>query len=209
MQDLIIIGGSGFGKEVIWLAQETNQFNVIGVLDDNASPDSKILNIPVLGKVSDASKYTNASFTIAIGNPRVRQKLANKLVDMGITKFANLIHPSVNRSKFIEMGIGNIICAGATLTTDIVFGNHNIININSTVGHDCHIKDFCTVAPLVAISGNVTLSNLVEVGTGAVIRQGLTLESGSMLGMGGVLTKNIEKNQIFIGNPAKIFKSFE
>lgn len=209
MQDLIIIGGSGFGKEVIWLAQETNQFTVIGILDDNALPGSKILNIPVLGKVSDVSKYASASFSIAIGNPRVRQKIANKLLDLGIKNFANLIHPSVSRSKYIEMGIGNIICAGATLTTDIVFGDHNIININSTVGHDCRINNFCTVAPLVAISGNVTLNNLVEVGTGAVIRQGLTLEAGSMLGMGGVLTKNIESNQIFIGNPAKFFKTFE
>ena len=59
---------------------------------------------------------------------------------------------------------------------------------------------------MAAISGNVTLHDLVEVGTGAVIRQGLTLEGGSMLGMGGVLTKNIPEKFIFAGNPAKKLK---
>ena len=84
--------------------------------------------------------------------------------------------------------------------------SYGILNLNVTVGHECDIKDFVTIAPMAAISGNVTLNTLVEVGTGAVIRQGLTLETGSMLGMGGVLTKNIPERFIFAGNPAKKLK---
>ena len=69
------------------------------------------------------------------------------------------------------------------------------------------IEDFVTLAPMVAISGNVYLNKLVEVGTGAAIRQGLKIEQGGMLGMGGILTKDISENSLFVGNPAKKLKS--
>jgi len=89
---------------------------------------------------------------------------------------------------------------------DIVIGDHVILNLNVTVGHDDRIHDFVTVAPMVALSGNVILEDGVEVGTGAAIRQGITMACGSMLGMGGVQTKDSEANTIYIGSPAKPFK---
>ena len=41
MKDLIIIGASGFGREVAWLVERVNKvsetWNLIGFLDDNKS----------------------------------------------------------------------------------------------------------------------------------------------------------------------------
>lgn len=85
-------------------------------------------------------------------------------------------------------------------------GKHVIINLKCTIAHDDVIEDFVTVAPLVAISGNVTLKAGVEVGTGACIRQGVLMGEGSMLGMGSTLTSNTDPNTIFLGSPAKEFK---
>lgn len=208
MRKLIVIGGSGFAKEVIWLAKSVAQHNIVGILDDNAIIGSLVSGIPILGKTSSVENYLECEFVVAIGNPRVRKKIVGDLIAAGVQKFATLIHPSVNKSDLITIGEGTVVCAGATLTVDIKIGKHNIININSTIGHDCVFGDFCTIAPLAAISGNVILKDMVEVGTGAAIRQGLTLEDGAMLGMGAVLTKPIPKNQVFIGNPATFFKSF-
>lgn len=207
MKELVIVGGSGFGKEVIWLAEETKQFQVVGILDDKAPKGSKIFGKEVIGGVDDAVNFKNYHFVIAIGNPRVRKLVHDRLKSSDVVLFPNLIHPSVIYSSSIQMGMGNIICAGTILTTDIHIGNQNIINLNCTIGHDTVIKDYCTIAPIVAISGNVRLENLVEVGTGSSIRQGLIIDEGGVLGMGGVLTKDIGENQIFIGNPAKFFRS--
>ena len=76
----------------------------------------------------------------------------------------------------------------------------------TAVGHDDVIRDYVTVAPMVALSGNVTLEQGVEVGTGAAIRQGINMAEGSMLGMGGILTKETEANTIYVGSPAKPLK---
>lgn len=209
MKKLIVVCAGGFSKEVIWLAKETNKFHVVGVLDDKVAIGTVIYGTTVIGAVDKASEHLDASFVIATGNPRVRKMLANKLQSIGVKNFATLIHPSAVFSDSVKIGEGSIICAGTILTVDINIGRHTIVNINSTVGHDCQIGDFCTIAPIVSISGNVTMGECVEVGTGASIRQGLSLEEGSMLGMGGVLTKPIPANQIFVGNPAQFLKAFQ
>lgn len=207
MKDIIVIGGGGFAKEVIWLANDCNR-KVRGVLDDNVTTHGlELQGAKILGKIDSWTKYvSDCEFVIAIGNPRVRKLVADKMKLLGKPKFTSLIHPSVHFSNTVKISEGSIICAGTILTTDIVLGQHCILNLNVTVGHECEIKDFVTIAPMVAISGNVALNNLVEVGTGAVIRQGLTLKTGSMLGMGGVLTKDIPERFIFAGNPAKKLK---
>ena len=206
MKDLIVIGGGGFAKEVIWLANECNKV-VRGVLDDAVETHGTIIQGSiVLGKVDDWVKYSDCEFIVAIGSPRVRKLVVDKMHALGSPDFTSLVHPSVLYSNTVTYGKGSIICAGSILTADVNLGGHNILNLNVTVGHECSFGDFVTVAPMVAVSGNVVLRDKVEIGTGAVIRQGLTLSSGSMLGMGGVLTKNIPENTIFAGNPARKLK---
>jgi sugar O-acyltransferase (sialic acid O-acetyltransferase NeuD family) len=206
MKELIIIGGGGFAKEVIWLANDCNR-KVRGVLDDDVQThNTQVQGATVLGDISSWVNYKSCEFIIAIGSPRTKRKVLEKMLALGKPNFATLIHPSVRLSNTVNIEEGSIICAGSILTADIKVGKHNILNLNVTVGHECEFADYVTIAPMVAVSGNVKLGCLVEVGTGAVIRQGLELAIGSMLGMGGVLTKNIPERMIFAGNPAKKLK---
>lgn len=204
---LIIIGFSGFAKEVYWLASRLG-VTVAGFLDDNDSVlGASFGTAKVLGKIEDWERYGDCQFIIAIGNPRVRQKIFKKMTGKGCPEFATLIDPAAIASAGdVSVGPGSIICAGTVCTVDIKIGAHVIVNLNGTIGHDVVLDDFVTIAPMVAISGNVHIQSLVEVGTGACIRQGLVLETGSMLGMGSVLTKNVKQNTVFFGNPAKAFK---
>lgn len=206
MKKLIVVGGGGFAKEVIWLAKDCG-YHVYGVLDDNTLVHGKrILDVPILGCVSDWASYSNCEFIVAIGSPRTRKLVVEKMNTLGIPKFATLVHPTVIKSNQVTFDIGCIVCAGMVFTVEITVGKHCIFNINGTVGHETLVGDYVTIAPIVAISGNVNLQNCVEVGTGASIRQGVTLSKGAMLGMGGVLTKNIPENYIYAGNPAKPLK---
>ena len=53
------------------------------------------------------------------------------------------------------------------------------------------------------------LDDLVEVGTNATLREKLVVKEGAMIGMGAVLTKDVEINHVMIGNPAKLLKVIE
>lgn len=210
-QDLVIVGGGGLGREVAWLAQDSgSRWNVIGFLDDAAALQGRTLcSIPVLGAIADWSRHKKAAFVIAIGAPRTRRAVAAKMGLAGSPRFATLVHPSVRKSRFVEIGEGSIIAAGCMLTTQIRIGRHNILDRMVHVGHDCILGDFCTVSPLVPIGGNVTLEEGVWVGAGASIRQGARMGCGSMAGMGAVVTADVERNQLVAGNPARVLKQLE
>ena len=205
--ELIVIGASGFAKEVAWLAEECG-YNLKGFLDDSPKClNTQILNKPVLGSVDHWVDFDGCEFVVGIGAPETRSAVVEKMTVSGKPKFAILIHPNVVKSKHVDIGEGSIICAGSIITTDVKIGSHVVINLNCTVGHDVVFHDFVTIAPMVAISGNVTLEKCVEIGTSASVRQGITVAQNSMLGMGSVLTKDIIPSALYFGVPAKKIKS--
>lgn len=207
-KSLIVIGFGGLGKEVHWLAARLG-VHVRGFLDDNPNLlGAEFCNASVLGTVSDWKAYSECEFIIAIGNPRIRMRIRDKMLQYGVPNFATLVDPSaVVDFTQVSVGEGSLICAGTTCTVEINIGAHVVINPSCSVAHEVVIRDFVTLAPKVAISGNVHIDSLAEIGTGSCIRQGLDLGAGSMLGMGSVLTKNIPESELFFGNPARYIKN--
>jgi sugar O-acyltransferase (sialic acid O-acetyltransferase NeuD family) len=208
MNKIIVIGTGGFAKEIIWLANACGK-NVVGILDEIDNEVGTFAGLPVLGTENDWQKFSDCEFVIAIGSPAIRHKIASFMKKDGDPKFSTLIHPSVVMSDSVKVGEGTMICAGNVITVDIEIGEHCILNINSTVGHDSVINDFVTIAPMVTISGEVCIGRRSEIGTSSCIRQQLNIGSNSMLGMGSTLTKPIPDNSMFFGSPAKFFKTLK
>jgi len=208
---LIIVGGGGFCREVIWLARDcATKWDIVGVLDDNpAMLQQTLCGIKVIGNIADCMNFPDANFVVAVGSPRTRRTIVDRMQLCGDVNFATLIHSSVLKSDFVEIGVGSIITAGCILTTQISLGRHSIVNLGCTIGHDVVAGDFCTLAPKIAVSGNVTFGAGVEVGTGSTIIQGLEIGQGSFVGAGAVVSKNIPPNVLVVGCPARQVKTLE
>lgn len=206
MEKIIVVGAGGFGKEVAWMAKRCG-FEVVGFLDSTPEKqNTKVMGIDVLGPIEKSQQFIDYKFVIAIGNPRARKKIIDQFFYDENFKFAILIDPQAIIGENVSLAEGVIICAGAILTVDIVVGKHSIININCTIGHDVKIKNFVTIAPNASVSGNINLDNCVEIGTNATLREKLIINEGAMVGMGAVVTKDVEKNHVMVGNPAKLLK---
>ena len=205
MNDIYIVGASGFGREVAWLIEELGTWNIAGFIDDNESIQNTIINnIPVIGNTDFLlDMKDNINVVIAIGNPYIREKIVQKLISKETICFPNIIAKDVRISKCVKMGIGNIICTGTILTTNILLGNFNHINLDCTVGHDVVLNDYITVYPSVNISGNVNIDDYSELGTGSKIIQGKTLAKSVVLGAGAVVVKNLEESGTYIGIPVR------
>ncbi|WP_270639887.1 NeuD/PglB/VioB family sugar acetyltransferase [Longibaculum muris] len=205
MNDIYIVGASGFGREVAWLIEELGTWNIAGFIDDNESIQNTIINnIPVIGNTDFLlDMKDNINVVIAIGNPYIREKIVQKLISKETICFPNIIAKDVRISKYVKMGIGNIICTGTILTTNILLGNFNHINLDCTVGHDVVLNDYITVYPSVNISGNVNIDDYSELGTGSKIIQGKTLAKSVVLGAGAVVVKNLEESGTYIGIPVR------
>ena len=54
-----------------------------------------------------------------------------------------------------------------------------------------------------SIAGRVDIGNFVSIGTNATILPDIKIEDGAYIGAGSVVTKNVKKNEIVVGIPAK------
>lgn len=211
MKELVIIGSGGFSKQVIEIVEEMNavgeRYNLIGIIDDNKEAiGSTVLDYEIIGDTDYLKEYSNVNnicAVIAIANDKVRNKISNKLTEV---EWINLIHPKAIVSKYIKMGVGNIICGGVVINPGFTMGNHSHINIGSTFGHDISVADFVTVMPGVRVSGNVFLKSNTMIGTGSTIIQGLTIEENVRLGAGTVVIDKTEPKSLYVGVPAKRIK---
>lgn len=201
---ILISGTGGFSKEVLCILID------LGLIERFAGfiePDSIIkrggvpieqLGYPVLPY--SFVKVEEHCVALAISDSKIREKILSQL-PLNLD-YISLIHPSVIVSKWVEIGRGAIVCAGSILTCDIKIGDFVQINLNTTIGHDCNIGDFFTTAPNVNISGNCFFGNHVYFGTSSSVKQGISICDNVVIGMGAVVTKNINESGIYVGIPA-------
>ncbi len=214
-KDLIIIGASGFGREVAWLVERLNAvtptWNLLGFLDDNEKlKGTDVDGYPVLGTCDEVVAHMNACFVCAIGSARIRKKVIEKITNiLPSIKFATLIDPSVLISKRVTIGDGTIICARTIITVDISIGDHVIINLDCTIGHDAVLENFVTLYPSVNVSGFTRIGEVCEMGTGSQIIQMKKICPGSTIGAGAVVVNDILDKCTAVGIPAKPIKFYD
>ena len=137
---------------------------------------------------------------IAIGEPQVRERIANHYPLLPYTNFKS--NNAIGYS--FEWGIGAIICPAAILTTNVRIGHHVHINLGATIGHDTMIGDYTTIAPGAHISGNVTIGRGCYIGSGVVIREKVSICDNVIIGAGAVVVKDITESGTYTGVPCKI-----
>ena len=207
---LVIIGASGFARELLWTINDINKiekiYDVIGFVDDDESLNGKIIsNTPVLGSIDWYLKNlkNDVSCVIGIGDPKIRKNIA-RILEKNTIDFISLIHPSVIKSDSIEIGKGTVIQAGVILTVDIKLGNHVHVNVNSIIGHDSKIGDFVTINPGSHINGNVVIGESTLVGSGTITKQNISIGKNCILGAGTVVIHDVPDNKMLVGVPGKI-----
>lgn len=210
MKDLYIIGAGGFGREVAWIVERINSikptWNLKGFIDDNETLwGSTEGEYHVFGGCEYLSALEDVYAVCAVGSSNVRKKIIEKLKDTSV-KFATLVDPSVLYSNSVRIGEGAIVCAGTIITVDVNIGDHVIVNLDCTIGHDAVIDDFVTIYPSVNVSGNVLIGECSELGTGTQIIQGKKVISNTIIGAGAIVVKDCIESGTYVGSPAKKIK---
>lgn len=210
MKDLYIIGAGGFGREVAWIVERINSikptWNLKGFIDDNETLwGSTEGEYHVFGGCEYLSALEDVYAVCAVGSSNVRKKIIEKLKDTSV-KFATLVDPSVLYSNSVRIGEGAVVCAGTIITVDVNIGDHVIVNLDCTIGHDAVIDDFVTIYPSVNVSGNVLIGECSELGTGTQIIQGKKVISNTIIGAGAIVVKDCIESGTYVGSPAKKIK---
>ncbi len=212
VKKIAIYGVGGFGREIAWLVESCSSqaiaYEIACFIDDNQAVHGKVINqILVMGIDEARERFPHCLVVGGVGEPKLRQSLMEKAFAAGF-EARTIIHPRVERSKWIEIGEGTVICAGNILTTNISLGKQVQINLDCTIGHDVVMSDYTTLAPGVHVSGCVHFGQRVYVGTGATIINGtqeepIIIGDDSIIGAGACVTKSVPPGLTVVGVPAK------
>ena len=201
---LAIYGPGGFGRELASFARQSR--DVVFISDSQTEIGRRINDIDV-HSLACAKTLPDLEVVIAISDARIRRMIVQKCETENVN-FASLVAPTHQRGDNIFMGAGGIYCGFTSLTSDVTIGRHFHCNIYSYVAHDCVIGDFVTLAPRVCINGNTIIDDDAYIGTGAVLKQGthdrpLRIGKGAVIGMGAVVTRDVEPGAVVVGSPAR------
>jgi len=212
MKDIIILGTGGNSIDIADTIEDINddkrQYNLIGFFDDNPElVNREVDTYPVLGSLSkeSAEKFKSAFFINGIGSPKtyVRKKEIISKLQVPLSRFVNIIHPSSIVSRRAQLGCGIAILQNCTVNVYAKICNHVIMLCNSAVEHHAVVGDYCCICGGVIIAGNVRIEESCYLATGVILRDGIAIGSGTLVGMGSVVVNDIDKNQTVIGVPAK------
>jgi acetyltransferase EpsM len=200
-------GAGGHGKVIIDALLAAGNWEVVGVLDDDAAiADRDILGIPLLsstGRLAElARKYDFSGVAIGIGDNYIREKKFREVRAARLST-VNIIHPSAHVSRFVRLGEGVTILAGATINPGTVIEDNVCVNTAASVDHDNRLERSCHVFPNATLAGNVRVGPFAYVGSGAVLTPGVMIDKFSYVGAGAVVLKDVPEGVIVAGVPAK------
>jgi sugar O-acyltransferase (sialic acid O-acetyltransferase NeuD family) len=189
-----VVGCGGFCREVL--------SNIEGNPDLPAFVDPEY----ILEGLKDIRNFNETIYDtiVLIGDSNIRKKMIKLLPPH--TRYYSLIDDSVYIHDSVSVGDGSVLCPGVKITCNISIGKHSILNLNTTVGHDCIIGDYFSAMPSVSISGSCHIGNNVYIGTNACIREDVSICDYVLIGMGSVVLKDINEPGVYVGNPLRKIK---
>jgi sugar O-acyltransferase (sialic acid O-acetyltransferase NeuD family) len=215
MQKVVIVGAGGHGREVLdvfeALNEEASQYEVLGFIVETGfgTPGELVNGRPIMGDFDWLERHTREVEVICgVGAPELRRRLAQRGAAVG-ARFCSVVHPSVVRTRWIEVGAGVLIAAGCVLTNQIRIGNHVHVNVGCTIAHDGMLEDFATLAPGVHVCGNVTLEEGCYIGSGANIVERRRIGAWAVVGAGSTIIEDVPPNTTVVGVPGRVAKTRE
>lgn len=141
-----------------------------------------------------------------------------------------------NKIFSIRCSLDSIKFSNIEVQEHSIIDSRSSIGANSYIGHNCcitrsEIGSFCSIANMVSIgngehdinkistsslfyedpyndltAGETKLGNDVWVGVGAIIRRGVTIGNGAVVGANSFVNRDIPPYAVVAGSPAKIIK---
>lgn len=204
---LILIGGGGHCKACIDVIEQSGNFEISGILDQEELIGQSVLGYSILGSDSDVPQYVGLgySFLITIGqikSVQIRKSIFKYLVDCK-ADMATVISPLAYVSKHAKVGAGTIVMHNVTVNAGARIGINCILNTGCDIEHDAVIGDYVHVSTLAVVNGNCEIGDEVFIGSNTTISSQISVLKNTTLGAGTVVVKDIKERGVYAGNPAK------
>ena len=146
-------------------------------------------------------------FVTCIGNDfgMARYFISKKLESKKIKPLSIICKSSyVNDEKLLGKGVQ--IFPNAVVQSKAKVGDYSILNTGAILEHDSICGNGVHIMPGAVIGGNAVIDDYASIGLNATVLPKVKIGEGAIIGAGSVVTKDVKKNQVVVGNPTKLLK---
>lgn len=206
----LVVGAAGFAQEVAWSLREQLRMRGEGFeflfFDDNIEPGRLPSGLgDVVGGLDMIGEHVGdgeVRLVLGVGLPRTKAQTVARLAGLELP-WATVVHPSAIIGPNVSLGEGSYVGAGAILTVNARVGQFATINLHCQVAHDDVLGNYVTLHPDVHLSGNVTIGEGCELGTGSIVIPGVTVGEWAVIGAGAVAVRTLPGGETYVGLPAR------
>ena len=179
-EKIVLIGGGGHCHSVIDVIEQTNKYEIIGIIDTKENIGKKVLDYKVIACDDDLETIfqtcKNAIITVGqIESNKTRVKIYNKLKQIGFN-LPVIISPIAYVSKHSVIDEGTVIMHHVLINANVKIGKNCIINTKVLIEHDCIVEDNCHISTASVINGGVIVKENSFFGSNATSKQGIEID---------------------------------
>jgi sugar O-acyltransferase (sialic acid O-acetyltransferase NeuD family) len=213
-EPLVLVGSGGFGRETAEVVRAINaaaapdspRWQLLGFLDDDERRWGKpVSGTPVIGGIDEVHALPDAAVVVCTGHPRCftsKKRIVGRL-GLGPERYATLVHPAAVVPPSCALGGGTVVLAGVVATADVRVGAHVGLMPHVVLTHDDRLEDYVTAGAGVRVAGAVHVREGAYLGSGCMIREGVTVGPWALVGMGAVVTRDVPGGEVWSGVPAR------
>ena len=206
MTELLLVAASGLAREVMALVRAGDDFDILGILDDDPVRAGSVLDgAHVLGPLAEVRKHPGARLVVCVGSGAIRADIVRRLGALGLPpgRFATIVHPHTVVPEGCTVGEGSILLANVVLTAAVTVGRHVVVMPGVTLTHGDFVDDYATFGAGVSLGGSVVVGRAAFLGMNSSIRQRTRVGARAVIGMGAAVVSDVPEGQTWVGVPAR------
>jgi sugar O-acyltransferase (sialic acid O-acetyltransferase NeuD family) len=206
-QPLILIGGGGHCISCIDIVEQTELFEIIGILDLPEKVGNRVLDYSIIGTDNNIASFLKEcpNFLITVGqidSSTTRVNIFNKVKRAG-GNLPIIISPKAYVSKYATIQEGTIIMHHALINANASIGKVCIINSKALIEHEAKVGNFCHISTGSIVNGQSNVGDHCFIGSNTVVANNTNVIAETFIAAGSQVLRNIELPGFYIGQPLR------
>lgn len=197
---MVIVGTGGLAVEILGMLVQYRMVDEVVLYDENPSAKGMLYNrfriIVDAVELKDYFATVSPDFIVGVGNPRIREKLVQKVRMLG-GNYVSVISPQTAVFPFAEIVPGTILMPFSILSHGGEMGEGCAIHGHCSLGHGVKLGKYINIGPGVTIIGPVEIGDYSYISAKTLILPNVKIGRNVLVEPNAVVNHNLKDFETF------------